>query len=845
MWDKVLRYARSQPDAMAVLGSNRCLTYSELIREAVEAAAFFQELGLRNQYIGIALQDKVEEVVCTLAVLLSGNAFFLIPHHSGGNFQQQVPLALLLTDLSEFRRFKIKTISRMEIKSGIKSSFIPWWTEGENNLSKPFCIYATSGSTASAKYVLHDYQSILEDTERQIEENQIHSGDRIDFLFAASFSSSLASIFPAFFAGACLAIYDLQDSNLTEIPLFWKKNKITFTTLTSSAFRAICRIYEGKLVEYTTTIRFLCLGGEAILPSDLEVARRYFSPELVMQMAYASTETRTIASIKHYTGDGDSVFLHDGFTVRNKEIRLLNEKGERCQEGETGEVEVHSKYISVGYLMNGQLQPHLTIDERRIYRTGDQARWMPDGGLQLLGRKQSLVKLNGVFVDLNELEIELVQKLPNPIPCKLFVFRDGKGMEYLAAFLETGSVNQFGIEETWIAGISLVFRPRQWVFLAHFPLNSHGKVDKKVLEQLANRQLERNFQNQIQDSLLRLVYGTWVEELGKASLGLDDDYFADLGGSSLSAELILGDLSQKLGRNLPSQLINTHRTINRLTQFIRSDQSSEFPILESVGRGPLTDECHKLVFLEVGHFDSFQEILGPLETMGNMQTLVLRYDLYQILQGYSAAQQISDLVEKLRTLERLVVVGVSFNGWLAGKIAERLACPAILLDSPFYLGQKGEILNEAFSSRFDYVRNQIQEHGPTQVFPHLLGSILRRLNKKLNLKKSEENIFQRSVKKFLSQSTPVDELTDLLYVYSTQSRITSENDISLWSKITADNFQLFRLDGRHLDSCSPKFGPQVARLMNDFLVSHKNHHEKHTEKVHFCDFSKTKIPISR
>jgi len=830
MWDKVLSYAHTQPDAVAVLGPNRALTYAELMVEAVKAAAYFQNLGFKNQYIGIALRDKVEEVVCTLAVLLSGNAFFLVPHHRGGNIQRNVPLALLLTDLSEFKSFEGNMISWKEINSSIGFPLKPWWSEEDFRLSKAFCIYATSGSTASSKYVLHDYQSILEDTERQIEENQIQSSDRIDFLFAASFSSSLASIFPAFFSGASLAIYELKESNLTEIPHFWKAKEVTFATLTSSAFRAICRIYEGRLAEFTITIRFLCLGGEVILPSDLELARRYFRPDLTIQMAYASTETRTIASIKQNLSEGNSGFVHDGFPVRKKEIRLVNERGERCQEGETGEVEVHSKYISVGYLVNGQLEPHPSVDGIRVYRTGDLARWMADGGLQLLGRNQSRVKLNGVFVDLNKLEVEIAQKLPKPWPCKLFVFRDGKGMEYLAAFLETGSVGQIGKEEALVARISIAVMPRQWVFLPHFPLNSHGKIDKQALEQLANLELEQNFQNQIEDPLLRLVYSTWVMELGKASLDLDDDYFADLGGSSLSAELILGDLSQKLGRSLPAQLINTHRTINKLTQFIRSSQPSEFPILEWVGPGVLPEESYKLVFLEVGHFDSFQEILGPLENKGKVGTLILRYDLYQILQGNSAAKQISDLVEKLRSLEGLVLVGVSFNGWLAAKIAELLACPVILLDSPFYLHRNGEYLNSSLFSRFEYVKNQNQVHGITQVFPQLVGSFWKRVSKKLGIKKVQESIFQRSVEEFLSQSTPVENLCDLLYIYSTQSSITSENDISLWSEKTLNNFQLFRLDGRHLDSCSPKFGLQVAQLMCDFVLNQKNLTEKTQKK---------------
>ncbi|MBC6365703.1 AMP-binding protein [Algoriphagus sp. AK58] len=812
MWDRLLDLRKSLGNQPAILGPERSLSYTQLIDEALRAAAFFQARSLSYQVIGISLESKTEEVICALSVLLSGNAFFFIPHQPASDLLSQVPLGLLVTDRHHFANEEVLRVNWSSVKNSKSGNLDAWWNSDLSWLSRPFCVYATSGTTGKAKYVLHDYISIEEDTLRQIEENEIHSSDRIDFLFASSFSSSLASIFPAFLSGASLIVFDLKESNLKEIPGFWKTHQVSITTLTCSAFRAICRMYGPNLAEFTQSVRFLCLGGEAVLKSDLELVAKYFPPDVTLQLAYASTETRTMAEIKLFPGRSQLIIPHDGFPVRNKALYILGRSDKSDAEGE---IEIRSKHICVGYWNDQKIIPLPVIGDQRIYQTGDLGITTSEGGIKLIGRTQSRVKVNGLFVDLVELENEILAQSPHPFSCKVLVLRDARGLEFIAAFLATGSIRLSREEIRHWKSKTYSTRPRQWVFMEQFPLNPHGKIDRKELESMVWKQIEQEIIQESNDLILQTVYAAWLEELGNPAMGWEEDFFSELGGSSLGAEMVMGELSLKLGRTLPTSLIYIHRTIHGLTDYLKEELKPVFPKLDwkkqSVSSSPT------LVFVEVGHFDSFEEIIRPLGNISDLSIVTLRYDLYQVLEGESPQECLNKLVNLLSPLHSICLVGISFNGWLAAKIAERLGCSVVILDSPFYNSGENRLLNRNAGSRISYALSQLQAKGIRKALPPLLHAFGNMLVKKTAFKPQTLSLFQRSVEAFLKQSTPVAKLQNVLYVYSSLSMMTSEKDISFWKERAVDNFETYRLPGDHLEACSEKFGETVAQKITDFI----------------------------
>lgn len=506
MLDKILFQANHFPDRIAIKSDNNSISYSELIAQATTIAAGIQDRELVEKCIGISLKSKAYELIASVGVLLSNNHFFFIPEGIEDFWREQVPVSLLISDREQAKGCSISAFDFDEIKSEVPSDLKLWWKK-EAIENKIFCVYCTSGSTSKPKYVVHDYQSIVEDTYRQVKENKITAMDTLDFIFAASFSSSLASIFPALVSGASVAVFDLNPKNLKEIPLFWQQQQVSFATLTSSAFRTLARINSFNLSDFTMSIRFLCLAGEPIIESDLQLFGTFFPKDSEIQLAYASTETRTLSQIR-INCKTSMELIHDGFPVRNKTINILDYQGNDCPVGLEGELVVHSPYISLGYFVDGKLVLHEQSGSNRIYRTGDRGFFSKEGSLKLTGRVHSLQKVNGKWVDFNALEKSIYQ-VGHCRNCKILLSKDENGFDYLIACLEVSEIDpNNSISESINSQIKFEIKPRSYAQFENFPLNSNGKIDKKKLLEKAKADELSTISSQIEDPITKKIHQT-------------------------------------------------------------------------------------------------------------------------------------------------------------------------------------------------------------------------------------------------------------------------------------------------------------------------------------------------
>ncbi len=809
MLNKILAQARANPDSLALISSNKNYTYSEVLLQATQRATYLHSLGLEDQCIGIALSDKAEEVLYCLAVLLSRNYFFFVPHQIQDDFLAQVPLALLITDLPVLKSLPCRTLD-LFAASDSELDFSPCWSQEIDTTNRRCCVFATSGSTGLAKYVLHDFQSIQEDTFRQLEENQITSLDRIDFLFAASFSSSLASIFPALCSGAGLVIHTLTEQGLSEIPDFWQENRVSFSTLTSSAFRSICRITKSQLREKSKTIRFLCLGGEPISTSDVDLIKAFFQPDTILQLAYASTETRTISSLK-FKPSLDQIQLHDGFPVRKKQVFIQSESGHPCQVGEHGEVIVQSPSISLGYFQNLILKYHPTQGDQRIYRTGDRGYVNSEGSIQLLGRSQALVKVNGKLIDLCQLENKIKEYLPPQVHCKVIIDRDGTEIEFLIAFLageKCWDETHLRSKLSQVDQIGLM--PRRFLSIDEFPLNSNGKIDLSALKLMVKPSSLEELNLQIKDPMMRLIHEIWSKELGITISNVDADFFTSMGGDSLTAEIILQEISEKTGKTLDSSILYQFRSIRKLANFINSEEKRPFPYLEIWSQSP-NPEAGWIIFLESGYTDSFLEIKQHLlQEEEELNLACLRLDFFKILENQNVETLIRHWCDMTKGIKPCLWIGVSFNGWIAGKIAEKMGGAVVMFDSISYTEKSKSSIGELCYSRLKYMIWTLKHDFSWASFGKSITILTQYFLKKSNFKKQKPSLFVQAVSEYIRLGSPINSLSHLLYFYSKRSIITSPQDIKNWKSLNKGVFELVEIDGGHLDGCAPEFGKTVA-----------------------------------
>ena len=815
MWSKLVSLAKTFPEGLAIQSPDKSITYAQLLQEITKGAGYFRSLGLQDQCIGIALQDKTEEVLCCLAALISGNHFFFVPHHSFKAGIDQVPVDWVVSDLWEGMDQNQRKTSWAEINSTVRE-IQPWWEEGSYS-DRSFCVYATSGSAGLSKYVLHDYQSIEEDTLRQIEENRIGIGDKLDFLFAASFSSSLASIFPALCAGATLVVHNLENLKLGDIPDFWEKYGVTMTTLTPSAFRAVCRKFGQENRLGTQTIRFICLGGEPVVPSDLELLRRFFHSGTELQLAYASTETRTITSFKT---KADTLDFHDGFPVRKKQIKILDAQGKPCEPGQIGEIYLQSCFISKGYWRDRKFYPHPLENGERVYATGDLGCWHQEGYIQLKGRAQAQQKVNSTVVDLNYLESVLTNV--TAAPCQVLVLRDDLGLEYLVAVVETkDSFDEQKLRASLGSIPELSNVPRKYFFLEQFPLNPHGKVNKPALEVWVKNSTLEYVAAQIESPVQRKVHEIWSRNLGVPILNLNTDFFTELGGDSLTAEFVLEELSQALDLEIPSHAIHEFRSIQRLSEYLAQKSEPKLPCLEIRERKG-GEHAGWIIFLESGFFNSYESIQEEL-SRETLNIASLRLDFYEVLETAEVESLLASWVQLVQDLKGITWVGTSFNGWLAAKLSEMAGGAVVMLDTPSYQSGSEKTSLGKILSRVNYLVNHTLQNPSTTFLKRASRAGLALLGRKIQSKKKTPSLFEQAVFRYLALTESPKILESLLYIYSKLSLITHAQDPKDWKSKTKGLYQYLEITGDHLDACSPKFSKVVSQALVRF------HQEIHSQ----------------
>ncbi|MHA7130413.1 non-ribosomal peptide synthetase [Algoriphagus namhaensis] len=816
MLNNFRQLALTQPEAPALMGAKGVLSYQRLLERVEQIACQIRREGHKQSCIAIALADKSEEVLYALAALYSGNYFFFVPHEIKDDFQSQLPVALFFSDLPQFEDVSILPFSPADTLATNVDNFA-WQPICEPSPHEFFCVFVTSGSTGLAKYVVHDFQSIAEDTARQVEANGLSPVDRVDFLFAASFSSSLASIFPTFCAGATLVVHDMETSGLADIPDFWAKYGITFTTLTSSAFRSICRLAGDLLPQKTSTIRFLCLGGEPVVASDADLIRAYFPQNIELQLAYASTETRTIAAVT-FRPAFDSIPGHDGFPVRKKSVTLLNERGEACELGQTGEIVVKSAHISVGYFRENTLHPHPVEGNLRVYCTGDRGMLREDGSLLLSGRVHAQQKVNGKLVDFAQLELAISLELPAGSHCKILKLADPRGSEVLVAFL---CGKQHVDEELLRSKIALreefAVKPRRYVWMEEFPLNAHGKIDSAALGQEGLALFDQTVETKHDDPLIQRIKAAWSAELGLEINNLDADFFTALGGTSMGAEIVLQEISEYIGRDLDATLLQELRSVRRLANYLKACEQKSLPFLEIWTKSQNDDACW-VIFLDTGHHDSFEHVRASLTKLDfPFPTACLRLDFYGILSHQNFEKQFDRWSDRVSGLTVAGWVGVSFNGWLAAKFAEKHGGSAVLFDTICYGYYDPSEKMNFWKTRLNFLKNTWDSRSPLRSVQAVFTLVKSHLTRKYRPVAAAPSPYLSAVELYLKEGSSPQHVAGILYFYATKSLYTSSRDIAGWREKSPENFIIRKLEGDHLDGCSPSFAPEVGAELVRFF----------------------------
>ena len=233
----------------------------------------------------------------------------------------------------------------------------------------------------------------------------------------------------------------------------------------------------------------------------------------------------------------------------------------------------------------------------RLYKTGDLARYLPDGNIEFLGRLDHQVKIRGFRIELGEIEVALAA---HPAVREAVVLTRGEGAQRqlvayvvaheLAADIGVTPPNAAELRNALKASLPDYMVPSAWVFLPALPLTPNGKVDRKALpEPVFDDRVAGAYVGPRDPIELRLAL-LWEEVLGRQSIGVNEDFF-DLGGQSLLAVRLMARIEQAWGVHLPLASLFEYPTIERLAARLRqrpvsSPSSGLVPIQPTGSRPP-------------------------------------------------------------------------------------------------------------------------------------------------------------------------------------------------------------------------------------------------------------------
>ena len=587
------------PGAVALAFGAREWTYAELNRRANRIARELRRLGVGSQArVAIWAERSLEMVAGLLGILKAGAAYVpldplypperleyvvkdagagivLGPKHCKDKLQPGVtPLCL-------------EALSRPAADKSSENLGV----EGATPENIAYVMY-TSGSTGSPKGVEIPHRGIVR---LLFGVDFARFDDRQVFLQLApvSFDASTFEIWGALLHGAKCVLFPGPVPAPLELGEVIRKHKVSTLWLTASFFNTIIE----QAPEALSTVRQLLTGGEALSLPHMRRALELL-PEVQLINAYGPTESTTFTStyrIPRNLGPVSSIPI--GRPIANTEVYILDRYLQPQPVGAPGELYIGGEGLARGYwnrpdLTQENFIPH-PFNPRRgalLYKSGDQARYLPDGNLEFMGRLDDQVKIRGFRIELGEIEAAL-RSHGTVRDAALVVGESEAGEKCLVAYVvpPQGPLAVKELRAFLMRKIPEYMVPSHFVFLEKFPLTSGGKVDRQALR--STKALEASAartpvsaRNDLERQLLEL----WERVLGIRPLGIRDNFF-DLGGHSLLAIRLFLEIEKVFNRRLRTATLLSAPTVEQMAACLGAEgmpRSSPLVAIQPNGSKP-------------------------------------------------------------------------------------------------------------------------------------------------------------------------------------------------------------------------------------------------------------------
>ncbi|MBH8554254.1 amino acid adenylation domain-containing protein [Nostocaceae cyanobacterium CENA357] len=580
--------ARSTPNNIAVVFEDEKLTYQQLDTKANVVAQKLVSLGVKPEtVVALYIERSLELAIGILGILKAGGAYLpldpSLPPAAVAWRLHDAQVSVLLTQRHFVHLIDQNQVQVLCLDADIQLSNPQLHPVGSKNLA--YIIY-TSGSTGKPKGVAVEHRHLLNYLNGILE--KLNLPISANFATVSTFAADLGNtaIFAALCTGGCLHIISSERAtNPQALADYCSRYQIDCLKIVPSHLSALL---SSEYAQQILPRQRLILGGEACNWELIELVRKY-APNCQIFNHYGPTETTVGVLTYAVPTNAKSGKVPLGRPLANTQIYLLDKYQQPVPIGVTGEIYIGGDSVARGYLN----QPEMTSDRfiqnpfnhtpgARLYKTGDQARYLPDGNLEFVGRVDDQVKLHGFRVELGEITAVLSQH-PSVREVVVVLREDNPGQKQLVAYIVTHQQTAIDVHELRSflkQKLPEYMLPAHFVQLKNLPLTANGKVNRlelpapdKVRPEIAAAYIPPRNEAE------RIIAEIWQEVLAVEKVGIYDNFF-ELGGHSLLIIQLSVKLQQKFNRNISANDIFQNPTINALAKYLSQTDNQQSSSLE-------------------------------------------------------------------------------------------------------------------------------------------------------------------------------------------------------------------------------------------------------------------------
>lgn len=554
------------PDAVAVIADGAEYSYGQLSEHAHRLARRLRACcgAEPNEIIAVSMRPGAEQIAALLGVLHAGAAYVAID-----------------PDLPEERRHKLlrRCLAKAVVtESGLRDELT--WPSGvevvtldeeatqgcspdpverrQNHDDLAYVIF-TSGSTGEPKGVMISHRSACNTVQEINRRFGVDQDDRVLALAPTGFDLSVYDIFGVLGAGGTVVVPAPQRTNdVAHWSELVDQYGVTIWNSVPAPMRLWIDSLDGAAFPRRDRLRLALLSGDWI-PTDLPDRVRAHFPRMHVVSLGGATEG-SIWSVFYPIGEVSPEWpsIPYGKPLANQTLHVYNNWFEPCPAWVTGEIYIGGVGVAMGYWGD----PVRTAERfvlhpgsgERLYKTGDLGRYLPGGDIELLGREDHQVKINGYRVELGEVEASLGRQPGVRQAMVTAPFHPRTGQRQLVAYLvveesdaaAAGATEPATLREALAGSLPGFMVPSHYVTLEQLPLTSNGKIDRSALPTPWSGGDETDPRvppgNEVEERLLAI----WSKQLGHSDFGTDDGFF-DIGGDSLHAVGMIRYLREEFG----------------------------------------------------------------------------------------------------------------------------------------------------------------------------------------------------------------------------------------------------------------------------------------------------------